>query len=142
METLFNEDEWIKTLFLLSDTQEWINEVSKATIYQIPTGDKRKLFRKTYYITITGLAHLLERHYYKISRHPQTGKFTIPIPEILCFLRDAYNEQQCQISGSLSFKRIIEVGKTIGFDKYGNHTNKITIVTDSAGQIKTAFPGC
>src|SRR5260221_8848722 len=92
MEAVFDEDKWIKMLFLLSDIQEWLNEISRAVIYQIPIENKRKLFRKTYYITVTSLAHLLERHYYKVARHPEAGKFIIPIPEILSYLREAYHQ--------------------------------------------------
>jgi hypothetical protein len=59
-----------------------------GAIMQLPMSNKKRLFRKTHYITISSLAHILERHYYKIPRHPDCGKFTIPIPDILSHLRD------------------------------------------------------
>lgn len=141
MEVDFNEDEWMRILFLLSDTQEWLNNIIKGVIYLAVPDNKGKLFRRSYYISVTGLAHLLERHYYKISRHPEASKFTIAVPEILCHLRDAFHIEPTNISGSCNYYRVFEAGKTIGFDKYGKDTTKITVVTDSGGQIKTAFPG-
>jgi hypothetical protein len=84
----FNEEAWLKLIFLLSDTQDWLNEMVSGAVMQVPMNNKKRLFRKTYYITISSLAHILERHYYKIPRHPDSGKFTIPIPEILSHLRD------------------------------------------------------
>ena len=78
----FNEDEWLKLIFLLSDTQDWLNEMVSGAVMQLPMNNKKRLFRKNYYITISSLAHILERHYYKIPRYPDSGKFTIPIPDI------------------------------------------------------------
>jgi len=42
-------------------------------LYQLPVTDKSKLFRKTYYLSATSLAHLLEKHYYKTGRHAGCG---------------------------------------------------------------------
>jgi len=59
----FNEEAWLKLIFLLSDTQDWLNEMVSGAIMQLPMSNKKRLFRKTYYITISSLAHILERHY-------------------------------------------------------------------------------
>lgn len=86
----FNEYEWLRLLFLLNDTQNWLNELINGAVMQVPMKDRKKLFRKTYYISISALAHILERHYYKIPRHPATSKFTVPVTEILSLARCLY----------------------------------------------------
>lgn len=136
----FNESEWIRLILLLADTQSWFNELAISAITQIPLPNKKKLFRKTYYITITSLAHIIERHYYKIPRHPGSGKFTIPFTEVLSYLRDAAHESTTAIPGSLNHKRTITTNKIIGYDRAQIPTNMITIVSDSGGRIITAFP--
>jgi hypothetical protein len=137
----FNEDEWLKLIFLLNDTQNWLNELVSGAVMQVPLKDKRRLFRKTYYISVPALTHITERHYYKIMRHPEASKFTIPIVEILSHLRDASAEPTTPVSGSLHFQRVFDVGRVIGLDRSRQQTSLITILTDSAGRIITAFPG-
>jgi len=137
----FNEEAWLKLIFLLSDTQDWLNEMVSGAVMQLPMNNKKHLFRKTYYITISSLAHILERHYYKIPRHPDCGKFTIPIPEILSHLRDISSEPGTLIPGSLDTRRTVKVSKTVGFDRNGLPTAYISVLTDSGGRITTAFPG-
>jgi hypothetical protein len=137
----FNEDEWLRLIFLLSDTQNWLNELINGVIMQVPVKDRKKLFRKTYYISVSALAHILERHYYKIPRHPATSKFTVPIAEILSHLRDAFTAPAVPVLGSLNFQRVFNVGNIIGFDRDRQPTAYITIITDSGGRIITAFPG-
>jgi hypothetical protein len=75
-------------------------------LYQLPVADKSKLFRKTYYLSATSLAHLLEKHYYKIARHPGCGKFAIDIPGIVHWIKEAFNTEQQSIRDSLNFKII------------------------------------
>jgi hypothetical protein len=137
----FNEEAWLKLIFLLSDTQDWLNEMVSGVVMQLPMNNKKRLFRKTYYITISSLAHILERHYYKIPRHPDCGKFTIPVPEILSHLRDISSEPGTPIPGSLDSQRTANVNKTVGFDRNGLPTTYISVLTDSGGRITTAFPG-
>lgn len=137
----FNEDEWLRLLFLLNDTQSWLNELVSVAVMQVPIKDKKKLFRKTYYLTVPALVHIIERHYYKGMRHPEKGKFTIPVVEILSHLRDASTEQTMPVSGSLYFQRVFDAGKVIGFDRGHQPTSLITVLTDSCGRIITAFPG-
>ena len=50
---VFNEAEWLRLLFLISDTIVWIQEMEKSLMYQLPGADKNKLFRKTYYLSVT-----------------------------------------------------------------------------------------
>lgn len=137
----FNEDEWLRLIFLLNDTQNWLNELINGAVMQVPMKDRKKLFRKTYYISVSALAHILERHYYKIPRRPATSKFTVPVTEILSRLRDAFTGSTAPILGSLNFQRAIDVGSIIGFDRDRQPTTYITVITDSGGRIITAFPG-
>lgn len=138
----FNESEWIRLIFLLSDTQHWMNEMIQQSFLKLPLKDSKKLFRKTYHLTVSGLAHILERHYYKIHRHPGTSKFTVPLTELLAYLRDASIEPATPIPGILSCKRTLQADKTIGIDYEQLPTNLITVLTDPGGTIITAFPGC
>jgi len=137
----FNEEAWIKLIFLLSDTQDWLNELATGAMMQVPMKGRKRLLRKTYYLTVSSLAHILERHYYKIPRHPETSKFTIPVPEFLSYLRDISAEPGIPIAGSLDFRRTVDVHKIIGFDRNQLPTSHITVLTDSGGRIITAFPG-
>ena len=137
----FNESEWIWLIFLLSDTQQWMNQMIQSAFFQVPLKDRKKLFRKSYYITVTALAHILERHYYTISRHPAASKFTVPLIELLSYLRNASTEPASPIPGTLHFKRTMALDKTIGIDLDHVPTCLLTILTDAGGQIITAFPG-
>jgi hypothetical protein len=137
----FNEEEWLRLVFLLNDSQNWLNDLIGGVAKQVPIKDKRRLFRKTYYLTVPALTHIAERHYYKIMRHPEASKFTIPFVEILSHLRDASTEPTTPVSGSLLFQRVFDVGRVIGFDRGHYQTSLITILTDGGGRIITAFPG-
>jgi hypothetical protein len=137
----FNEEAWIKLIFLLSDTQDWLNELANGALMQVPMKNRKRLLRKTYYLPLSSLAHILERHHFKIPRHPGTSKFTIPVAEILSYLRDISDEPGTPVARSLDFKRTVNVGKIVGFDRDQLPTTYITVLTDSGGRILTAFPG-
>lgn len=97
----FNEAEWIRLIFLLSDTQQWMNQMV----------------------------------------HPASSKFTVPLIELLSYLRDASTEPATPIPGTLHFKRTVALDKTIGIDIDHVSTCLLTILTDAGGRIITAFPG-
>jgi hypothetical protein len=137
----FKEAEWLKMLFLISDTQAWLDELQREIVYSVPGDNKKKLFQKTYKISAMTLAHILERHYFKIPRHPLTSKFTIPVAEILHYLREAADLPSDPIPGNLNYYRTVTVKETVGFDRSGESTSIITVIIDGAGRIKTAFPG-
>lgn len=139
--TPFNEDQWLRLPFLLSDTQRWVEELGGQLFARLPLADKRKLFRKTYYLSATACAHIMERHYYKLIRHPGAGKFTIPVAEILHWLREGGSLPAVPLSGSLNYIRVVETPEPVGTDINGLPTRQITILTDSGGNIVTAFPG-
>lgn len=140
-DTAFNESQWLKLLFLLADTQAWIDDMAKENFLQLPVTDKKKCFRKTYWLSATALAHIIERHYYKMNRHPQAGKFHIPVVEIVQLIRDASPLPATPVAGSLNFQRSLHTTNTIGYDKEGNPATAISILTDPGGRIITAFPG-
>lgn len=137
----FNEAQWLKLLFLLADTQNWMNDLTKEAFLQLPLPNKKQCFQKDYYLSAPSLAHILERHYFKISRHPQVGKFHIPLLEIVQFIRDAAQVPVLPVSGTLNYYRTFQTSETIGEDKNGNLVSVITIITDNGGKIITAFPG-
>ncbi len=138
---LFEEEQWLLMVFLLSDTQAWINEQQRHLLQLVPLPGKKKLLRNTYYVTAASLAHIAERHYVKTNRHPGTGKFTIPVPEILACLRDLADAPTLPIPGSPHLQRSGDAGRTIGYDKLGNQTRYVTVLTDTGGRVVTAFPG-
>lgn len=138
---MYNEPEFIKLIFLLADTQAWLNELSKDAFLQLPVSDKKKLAAKTYYLTPAAMAHILEKHYHKINRYPGTGKFTIPVTAIVEGIRNAASSPALPQNGSLNYIREYQAEEEIGFDKYGRQTTTLTVITDSGGKIITAFPG-
>ncbi|HMI77169.1 MAG TPA: hypothetical protein VK484_00165 [Ferruginibacter sp.] len=137
----FYEPQWLKLLFLLADTQTWMDDMVKEAFLQLPLPDKKKFLRKNYYLSTTALAHIMERHYYKINRHPHAGKFHIPVIEILHYIREGSAISATPLAGSLNFQRIVQTAGIIGYDKNGHPANNITILTDAGGKIITAFPG-
>lgn len=51
-------------------------QLCKETCNSIPVLCKRKFLSKTYYISISALAHIIERHYYKIPATPVPANST------------------------------------------------------------------
>jgi hypothetical protein len=137
----FCEEEWMRLLFLLSDTSEWLDDLQRRLLHQLPVNDRKRLFRRSYYLTAPALAHILERHYHKIPRHPGTGKFTIPVAAMLHCLRQAGDTEPQPMPGSPHYKRVWQADSAVGFDKNGNPTAFITVLTDTGGKLVTAFPG-
>jgi hypothetical protein len=141
MNAVFNELEWMRVIYLLADTEAWVRELFSKTMEQVPIPDKRRLFRKSYCITAAALVHILERHYYRVPRHPGAGKFTIPVTEILHWIREAARQPAIPLTGSLNFIRCFETGTVVGHDREGLQVSNITVITNAGGEIQTAFPG-
>lgn len=137
----FDENEWMRLIFLLSDTQHWVNELAMNACMMVPVKEKKKLFRKTFYLSITALAHILERHYYKIPRHPEKGKFTVSVTDMLSCIRDASTAVAVPVPGTLHFYRTQDTGKMTGINSDKLPTSLVTVITDAGGRIITAFPG-
>ena len=137
---MFNESEWLKLLYLLSDTETWLDEMEKRLFSQLPAPDKKKLFCKAYHLSASALVHILERHYYKIPRYPALSKFTIPIVEILYHLRQGTELTTSKCRCSENFKRMLQTDVEVGHDKSGLPTNIITVITSPGGKIITAYP--
>ena len=139
----FNETQWLQALFLLADTQSWLQQLQEGLIWQLPVKHRKKLLRKGSYLSSKALAHILERHYYKVPRHPLTGKFTIPIPQIVACIRDACQQPPLPVPESHSphLQRVLDTGTPLGHDTSGNTVTTITVITSTGGEIITAFPG-
>jgi hypothetical protein len=137
----FNETQWLQALFLLADTQSWLQQMQEGLIWQLPVKHRKKLLRKGSYLSSKALAHILERHYYKVPRHPLTGKFTIPIPQIVVCIRDACQQPPQTMPCSPHLQRVLDTGTPLGHDPSGNTVTTITVITSTGGEIITAFPG-
>jgi hypothetical protein len=145
----FNETQWLQALFLLADTQSWLQQLQEGLIWQLPVKHRKKLLRKGSYLSSKALAHILERHYYKVPRHPLTGKFTIPIPQIVDCIRDACQQppqplpvpERAGVPCSPHLQRVLDTGMPLGHNPSGNTVTTITVITSTGGEIITAFPG-
>ncbi|MCF3110990.1 hypothetical protein LL912_19545 [Niabella sp. CC-SYL272] len=137
----FNEAQWLQVLFLLADTQCWLQQSQEQLIWQLPVKNRKKLLRKNWYLSAKALAHILERHYYKVPRHPLASKFTLSIPAIAAAIRDAYQQPPAPVPDSELLQRVWDTGAPVGYDTTGRVVNILTVITDAAGEIITAFPG-
>ena len=45
----FDEEVWIRLIFLLSDTQYWLTEMVMGAVMQVPTKQRKNLFRRGHY---------------------------------------------------------------------------------------------
>ncbi len=140
MNTL-NEPELIRLLYALADIQQWISDLTSAALTHVPHMGKKKLQKLDYYLSVAALVHILERHYYKIPRHPGAGKFCIPISSILDYIRQAKDCPRQNAPNHSGSYRILHCDAVIGYDQQGNNTNCLTVFTDAKGNILTAFPG-
>lgn len=139
--TFFDEEQWLKLVFFLADTSKWIDEQQRLLFQLVPVDGSKKLHRKTFYLSAAAFAHIIERHYYKIQRHPCTAKFTIPIMDILACLRDSSFQSTEVVKGTINLQRVLDTDRIIGYDRSGQNTSVVTVITDPGGRIITAFPG-
>lgn len=137
----FDEEEWIRLLFLVSDLQEWLEDLEKRLFCVVPVNGKKNLFRKDFYLTAKSFAHIIERHYHKIARHPEAGKFTIPVPHILDLLKQTRAIPTTPIPGRDGLERVIDTARIIGYDRAGKNTSLMTLISHPKGRLETAFPG-
>ncbi|WP_300602769.1 hypothetical protein [Niabella sp.] len=137
----FNEEQWLPVLFLLADTQTWLQQLQGQHLRQLPVKNRKKLLRKSWYLSAKALAHILERHYHKVARHPLAGKFTIPIPAIVAAIKDAGQQTPQQPQPGGHCQRVYDTGATMGYNNRGQPVTTITVIADAAGEIITAFPG-
>lgn len=136
-----SEPELIRLLFTLADVHQWVNELSSAALSYLPHMSKKKLQKADYYLSLPTLVHILERHYHKIQRHPGAGKFCIPMADILGYIRQAKDCEQYKMPNHAGSYRILLCDTIIGFSQDGCSTSYLTVITDSKGNILTAFPG-
>ncbi|ANH83096.1 hypothetical protein A8C56_20815 [Niabella ginsenosidivorans] len=145
----FNEAQWLQALFLLAEAQSWLQQLQEALIWQLPVKHRKKLLRQSWYLSAKALAHILERHYYKIPGHPYTAKFTIAIPQIVACIKEAGAQQAMPlpepkgagVPRSRHLQRVWDAGMAVGYDPAGNTVTVITVIASTSGEIITAFPG-
>lgn len=135
-----NESELLRMLMLLADTQAWLNEMGTQCMHSLHPPGIKLLQGKNYRLSISALAHIVERHYYKTMRHPGTGKFDIPLAAIIDHLKDAGTAEATPIKGSVNMKRCLCFSEPVGFNKDGEPAYRMVIVTDITGNIVTAYP--
>src|SRR4051812_47605584 len=111
----FNEAEFIRLLFLLSDTQQWMMQMNNSLMAQVPVPGKQRLFKKSFFLSVPAFAHIIERHYYKINRYPGSGKFTIDIPQVLYWIKESIDILPKPQAGTTNFYRQLETNCQIGF---------------------------
>ncbi len=140
MNSIPDENELLRLLMLLSDTQAWLNELSLQCVNGLHPPGIKLLNGKTYRLSITALAHIIERHYYKTMRHPGTGKFNIPVASIMEHLKEAAVIEGEAMKGCTHVKRCLDLKEPIGFNKSGEAAYRMVIITDAGGSIVTAYP--
>jgi hypothetical protein len=138
---MYQETQWIQRLFLLSDTSAWLNVQQKHLFDQLQVPGAKHLFRGNYYLSVASFAHIIERHYHQVARHPQAAKFTIPIPAILHCIKEAARQPVQQLTTTGNCYRSLDTNTDIGFDNAGKRTATVTVITTGGGLIQTAFPG-
>ncbi len=137
----FSESQWLRMLFVIADTEQWLRQLQVQHFYALPLSNHKKLLRKRWYLSAGVTAHILERHYYKINRHPGTGKFTIPIPQLLHYIKEAGSLEPQRVPQTGNMQRVWQAEEPIGYDINGTTTSRLTVISDPAGNIITAFPG-
>ncbi len=137
----FNEAQWLRILFLIADTEQWLQQLHKDIFYQLPLKQHKKLLRNNWYLSASVLAHILERHYAPMARHPGAGKFTIGVELIVSIIKEAFIAEAKPVPQSCYQQRVWDAGSIIGYDVEGIATQVVTVIADAAGRIITAFPG-
>jgi len=138
---LFEEEQWLKLVFVLNDAQTWINDQQRQLLQLVPIDGKKKMVRKSFYVSAVAIAHIIERHYFKTQRHLFTAKFTIPVIDILTCIRDASDQPAKPVKGTQNMQRILDAGYIVGYDQSCTNTSLVTVISDSGGRVVTAFPG-
>lgn len=98
--------------------------MSHDLLAQVPNSSRLK--QRSYYLSITAFAHIIERHYYRIERHPGTGKFSVPIPDIIQHIKEAKEEPPLPVHGTSNLYRTKNTGTIIGHERNGTPTTLIT----------------
>ena len=135
----FIEDDFISVLNNIHRLRQQIDLLSKKLMWLVAEDKSTRYFPSSYYLTAYGLAHILDRHYYKIDRYADKAKFTIPIFEIVKLIRQASVLQVETIPGK-SERRVLNAGRIIGISATGTPCRRISIITDAYGYIRTAYP--
>ena len=145
-------------------SQQFVNEVARRTEWMEPFGEiavdlmpapgpkigilgalgkgivRRAATKTTINITRRGLRHVLQRHAVRGARTAGKSIFNAG-EDIAGLIRDAERVPAVQQAGQ-TFERVVDAGRIIGTDRAtGQPTSIYTVITDAAGNLKTAFPG-
>jgi len=131
----------VKQLYLLGEIQRWINEVSGDLINYVPSPQSKGSIKDGIYLTAAALYNILTEHHHKIQKLSGNARFTIPVVDILMFLREAAQEPVSEVAGTMLFQTIINTGKMIGYDRNNFPTCFFTIISEPGGKVVTAYPG-
>jgi hypothetical protein len=87
-----------------------------------------------------GLQHVLERHF--VGGVRTAGKSLFGRGEKIEVLVKAASSVQPVAQTGGNFARVVDAGRQIGTDRVtGAATSTYTVITNSAGELVTAFPG-
>ncbi|MBO9659080.1 MAG: hypothetical protein J7527_09670 [Chitinophagaceae bacterium] len=135
----FHEAEFIYHINNMFRMKKELDGLAKRVMWMVPGGKQTRYFPSSYYLSAFTLSHILDRHYHKVPRHPEKSKFTIPIPEIVKYIRMAFPQPTGPLIGHCR-ERILPTGLTIGWNEEQEPCQSIKVVSDLYGNIRTAYP--
>ena len=136
-----NEAECVRYILLLADMEQWLRLLQKNFLLSVSPTCGKLLRGADFRITLSGLAHILERHFHSTLRHPATGKFLIPLPELIDLLKEAGSKDAQPMPGSQHLKRELECEGPIGINRLGESSWLLVVIADARGELVTAYPG-
>ncbi len=136
----FKEPYWLQLLFILSHGHRWQSEAEMQLLLLLPIRGIHRLMEKGYRLRITALEHIVKRHYNGVSTDNDTGKFDIPLLQLLRIIKNAANLPCSPVKSTGNLQRLVICTTKIGVDKSGNPTRRMVIITSPDGDILTAFP--
>lgn len=96
-------------------------------------------------VTNDGMEHINDRH---LDPSVNASQFSISESDLRNVLQDPKTistpiNREMPSADGVRYAREVDVGKTIGTDKYNNGqpTSVMTVLTDKYGNLVTAFPG-
>lgn len=124
------------------ENQKQLSETTEA----LPTTDVKIPGRVQSRINLekNGWQHVLDRHFSDKS----ASQFSLSREEVRSLLQEKATvgspvTKVVESTAGPRFVRNVETGRIIGYDKFNNFapTSRLTVMTDGAGNLVTAFPG-
>ena len=136
-----NEAECVRYILLLADMEQWLRALQKDFLLGVSPTCGKLLRGPEFRISLAGLAHILERHFHSTLRHPATGKFLIPLAELIDLLKEAGSKDPEPMAGSQHLKREMECERPVGINRLGETSWLLVVIADARGELVTAYPG-